>query len=258
MRISKVSFAVIMMPLLAGLTIYAQIGGPRGGGFRGPEGLGGFGFGIRPWKVVTGAPYSATVTDQFAQTLADGNTVQKTTTAQTARDSQGRTYTQRTLPAMGSGGAPTTLISIFDPVAGYSYVLLPDKKIARRRAVRVPSDNGNAADGPRAHGEKRNNPNVVISSLGTQTIQGVAAEGTSRTVTVPAGKIGNEKPIISTSTVWKSPDLQVVVQATSDDPRRGKSTYTLTNIQRAEPNAALFQVPAGYSIEDTPVHHGRP
>src|SRR5260370_29245829 len=52
-------------------------------------------------KVVQGAPYSAQAVTQFSRTLADGNRIQRTTTAAVARDSDGRTRTQRTLEAIG-------------------------------------------------------------------------------------------------------------------------------------------------------------
>ena len=34
------------------------------------------------------------------------------------------------------------------------------------------------------------------------------------------------------------------------DPRAGETTYRLTNISRAEPAAALFQVPSDYAVTD--------
>jgi hypothetical protein len=39
---------------------------------------------------VTGAPYSATITNESVQTLADGNRIVQTSTGTTARDSMGR------------------------------------------------------------------------------------------------------------------------------------------------------------------------
>jgi hypothetical protein len=33
------------------------------------------------------------------------------------------------------------------------------------------------------------------------------------------------------------------------DPRMGETVFQMTNIQRAEPAATLFQVPAGYTVE---------
>jgi len=80
----------------------------------------------------------------------------------------------------------------------------------------------------------------------------VLVQGTRITHTIPAGSIGNEQPIVITSETWFSPDLKVLVMSKSNDPRMGETTYKLTNIQRSEPSAALFQVPADYTIKEGP------
>ncbi len=86
-------------------------------------------------------------------------------------------------------------------------------------------------------------------SLGEQTIEGVRAQGTRETRTIPAGRIGNERPIDIVSETWYSPDLQMVVQSKRSDPRVGETIYRLTNIALAEPDATLFQVPAGVTVQ---------
>jgi hypothetical protein len=40
------------------------------------------------------------------------------------------------------------------------------------------------------------------------------------------------------------------VKSTRTDPRFGQTSYTVTNIQRTEPTATLFAVPAGYTVQD--------
>lgn len=87
-------------------------------------------------------------------------------------------------------------------------------------------------------------------SLGTQTIEGVEATGTQSTVTIPAGAIGNEQPIKIVSEQWYSPALQVVVLSKRSDPRTGETVYRLTQLDRGEPAAALFQVPSDYTVKD--------
>jgi hypothetical protein len=81
-------------------------------------------------------------------------------------------------------------------------------------------------------------------------LSGVTAQGKSMTRTIAAGSMGNAQPIVSTSEVWTSPDLQLVVLAKRTDPRLGQSTYSLQNIQRAEPATTLFQVPSDYAVKD--------
>jgi TonB family protein len=96
----------------------------------------------------------------------------------------------------------------------------------------------------------RTPPNVQTENLGKQLVEGVEAEGTRTTKTIPAGEIGNEQPIQIVNERWYSPELQVTVMTRSSDPRVGETTYRLTNIVRAEPSATLFQLPADYTVKD--------
>ena len=89
-------------------------------------------------------------------------------------------------------------------------------------------------------------------SLGAQVLEGVEAEGVRTVTTIPAGEIGNERPIEILSERWYSPQLETVVMTRNSDPRLGETIYRLTNIQRAEPPRTLFEVPPDYKIEDRP------
>ena len=222
----------------------------------------GFGGGLHGGKVVKGAPFSAVATSETTQTLADGNHINRKTQTNLYRDSLGRVRKEVNLPAIGplaASGQPHSFIEINDPVAGTAYVLEPDQKIARQMpgpmggAMQVRTKGGanvfyrNLKELPEAEAK--------TESLGIETIAGVNAEGTRTTRTIAAGEIGNEKPITIISERWYSSDLQMEVKSTHSDPRFGNTTYTLTNIQRTEPAATLFAVPAGYSIEQG--HRGK-
>jgi len=91
---------------------------------------------------------------------------------------------------------------------------------------------------------------VTTESLGKQVIEGVEAEGTRTTRTIPAGQIGNDRPIEIVNERWYSPELQVVVMTRHSDPRLGETIYRLTNISRTEPAKSLFEVPGGYTIKE--------
>ncbi|MDQ2841078.1 MAG: hypothetical protein M3Y72_08580 [Acidobacteriota bacterium] len=249
--------------LCAGL-LSAQTGPPGGGppsahGFGDRGMLGGrpFEMGMHFGKVITGQPYSADVNTSSTQTLSDGNTINRVTSGHVARDSQGRTYLQQNI----SGGpwaerGSTTITFISDPVAGYTYVLNPNSKVAMRREFKPrsgeqsPPPPPDGATTPDAKGR-------VESDLGQQTINGVIAAGKSITRTIPAGAIGNAQPIVEKSDIWTASDLQVVVLSKHSDPRSGNTTYTLNNIQRTAPKAELFQVPSDYSVKDAPAFPGR-
>lgn len=89
-------------------------------------------------------------------------------------------------------------------------------------------------------------------SLGKQTIEGVEAEGTRTVSTIPAGKIGNDRAIEIVFERWYSPELQTVIMTRHADPRFGETTYRLTNISREEPSHSLFEVPAGFTVKESP------
>jgi hypothetical protein len=216
-------------------------------------------------KTVSGTPFTASFSKQTTQTLADGNTIQRSTTGSLARDSQGRTRRDMTLPAIGpwaAAGKPAPQMTfINDPVAGSQYVLDANRKTARKMAAR--GSKGDFAAGSREHGGGRGGAfaeerqkETTTTSLGTQMIGGVSAEGTRITRTIPAGEIGNQKPIVITIEKWYSTDLQETVMTKRSDPRMGETVFQLTNVQRTEPAATMFQVPADYTVSQG--GHGGP
>jgi len=236
---------------------------------------------------VLGAPYAATVIHESVQTLADGNRIVQKTTGTTARDSQGRTRNDASLPMVGglapSGGPHLTFIS--DPVAQTSYTLnmeektahsMPDKGltitsstmgisskptwIAATSVAPPPPPMGAVQAGAAAgtfsmslDSQKieldKEQSEARTEDLGTQVIEGVSAQGVRTTRTIPAGQIGNDKPIEIVTEVWTSPDLKTVVLSKRNDPRFGEQTFRLTNIVRGEPDPALFTVPADFKVD---------
>jgi hypothetical protein len=234
------------------------VAGPISPGFAIADG----GFGIAmafPGPPVTGASYSAETSTETVQTLADGNRIDRTTTGTVARDSQGRTRVEHTLPSMANvsrNSGPKQFIIISDPVAGYTYMLDPLKEVAHRMPVKMGPVTAQAFQAKlQSRLEKAASPDgetFTKTDLGTQPINGVSAQGTEITRTIPAGAIGNESPIASTTETWYSPDLKIVVMSKTDDPRMGETTYNLTNIVRSEPAADLFQVPSNYTIQNGP------
>lgn len=240
-------------------------GGP--GGWMAPEigeriELMGFA-GLHGGKVVTGAPFSAVAISETTQTLSDGNQINRKTQTNLFRDSQGRFRKEVTLSGFGpltASGQPKSFVIISDPVASTNFVLHPDTKTAEQmpgHGKKGPR-NGGANSGLAEKWSAREQQLVAQGllkkeDLGTQTIAGLSAQGTRITRTIPAGQLGNAKPINIVSERWYSNDLQMVVMSTRSDPRTGTTTYTLTNIQRTEPAASLFSVPSEYSVKQGPM-----
>jgi len=227
------SLALMTLPALA---VRAQAPFPRPGFHMAQGGPPMFDF--MGGKTVTGQPYSAQVTFKHSQTLQDGN---QTNTAMVYRDSQGRTRVEETRPA--KSGTTEQIIRITDPTARVSYVLDPAKKTARRFMLPPPRAT-NFQQRPRAG----SNPNVSTQSLGSQTIDGLLAQGTQVTRTIPAGQMGNNGPIQVVNTRWYSTDLSIDLSASTTDPLHGNSSTTLADLSREEPAGTLFQVPSDYTV----------
>ena len=93
-------------------------------------------------------------------------------------------------------------------------------------------------------------------TLAAQSIHGLMASGTRVTRTVPAGTIGNSQAFETVRETWMADDLKVPLKTKMTDPRMGTMTMELTNINRSEPDASLFQVPADYTVKQGPGGRG--
>lgn len=213
--------------------------------------------GMRGGKVVTGAPFSGVAVTESTQTLADGNHITRKTQTNLFRDSQGRVRKEVTLSGFGpmaASGEPKSFVVINDPVAKANFVLHPDTKVAEKmgnsfRGMKGPGKGAIKEKFQTRQEEEIAAGNLKKEDLGTQVIGGVSAQGTRVTRTIPAGQMGNEKPILIVHETWFSNDLQMVVMSKRSNPMGGTTTYTLTNIQRTEPAAALFTVPSDFTVQ---------
>jgi hypothetical protein len=249
-----------------------MVTGPVSVGLIGAEMVGG--------SAVTGAPYSAEAVTETTQTLPDGNRIVNKSSSKIYRDSAGRERREQSLPNFGKAGAgdnAPAMIMISDPVAKVNYSIETHSKTATKmpapgpfsvsvkggmvgptftRVVPAPAVAGGSI-GPGnqiffSQGRLAVNPESAQKKedLGRRTMEGVLVEGTRTTTTIPAGQVGNERPIDIVSERWYSSELQVLVMSKDTDPRVGETTYQLTNVSRVEPAASLFEVPSDYQLND--------
>lgn len=94
--------------------------------------------------------------------------------------------------------------------------------------------------------------NMKTESLGRQTMKGVPVDGTRVTHTVPAGMIGNDRPMVTVTEKWYSRDLQMTIFTKTTDPQVGESIYRVTNLRRSEPDPSLFRVPGDFKVTEGP------
>jgi hypothetical protein len=198
---------------------------------------------------VLNRPFSGAAVVHTTHTLEDGTHVNSTSSTVLYRDKDGRRRTET-----------EHYINISDPVAHASLTLWPDEHRATKQdidgyvlpeaklATEAFSNGGQKAGKKRASGPTQN---VVRENLGTQTVNGVLCYGGRSTVIIPVGAIGNDREIKAVKETWTSVDLHILVKSTDSDPRFGTSTYDLTNITQAAPDATLFRldVPSGYDVK---------
>jgi len=186
------------------------------------------------------APFSATVVIEFERYWSDGSTEVRRTINLIARDSQGRTHneTRRLMPEYFHGSPELTSIRLFDPTTRIRTICDPGLHLARLEVIPK-----------KLKTESPPNPLVRIEDLGTDTLNGLKAKGTRRTLTIK-GDRGNGGPIEVVDEEWYSEDLHINLLVRHSDPRIGVQTVGLSNLKREEPPASMFQVPQGYRIVD--------
>ncbi len=203
--------------------------------------------------IVRGVPFSADGVVTLRLVLFDGTRIERTVPARYFRDSEGRVRREQTI----MGLAPINplresqaVVTMVDPVAGFVYTLVGDKQEAQRMRLRTGAE-PRAASLP---GIVRMDPRIstVAQSLGTRDFDGIQATGQRMTSTIPAGVMGNDRPIEVVDEVWTAQDLRLEILRTHRDPRTGDFEIRFTKISRAEPSADLFRIPAGYKIVDIP------
>jgi hypothetical protein len=211
---------------------------------------------------VRGVPFSAEGVVTLKLVLFDGTRIERTVPARYYRDTEGRVRREQTIMGISSLDPrkdAEAVVTIVDPVAGFVYTLVGNKREVQRMRLA-------AGTGASIEADLRELASAVSSevsqrkagiakarqNLGTRDFDGVQAAGQRMTSTIPAGAMGNDRPIEVIDEVWTAQDLKLQVLTTHSDPRTGDVETRFTKITRAEPPADLFKIPAGYKIVDIP------
>jgi hypothetical protein len=89
----------------------------------------------------------------------------------------------------------------------------------------------------------------IVEPLPTRVIAGHSAQGQRFRRTIPAESTGTGQPVTTVDDVWTSDELGVVLEETFDDPRTGRTTKTVTELEKAVPDPSLFTIPSDYSVQ---------
>lgn len=227
-------FCVLAMMTAAGVpALHAQAGG---------------GIFVTP---IPNAPFSGTVRVEWTVILPDGNTQQLWSLRAIARDNDGRIYNEfRPFVPVASKTVPGAMvIHLYDPQNRMTEYLYPGQKTYRMMMLSRPPRTDTVDDF--ASPTAASTPTSDFTrqeDLGYKTIAGQQVHGVRVTQTLTAAESGTGQEVTVTNEYWYSEALRLNLATTHNDPRTGSVAMTVTEIRRAEPAAALFGVPADYTM----------
>jgi hypothetical protein len=199
---------------------------------------------------IPGEPFSGVVEVERLLIHSDGSSVRLKTVRDIARDSQGRIYNEsRALVPISSTETPQLLrIHLYDPQTRISTVLNPRERtfsimtVARPPATLPPALVYAAPTG----NSLPQNEFTKEEDLGIRDMEGSPAHGVRETQIIPAESSGAGREIVITDEYWYSDDLRINLVIKHSDPRTGAVTMTVSELTRAEPDRARFEIPDGY------------
>jgi TonB family protein len=190
---------------------------------------------------VRGLPFSAKVELETVSQLQDGTQITHKTYNLDARDSGGRTHNEARSWITAEGEEPKlTRIELYDPATKTRTDLFPLTKLARQWVVAAA-----AQATPVAAAAK---PETTREEIGTDTMEGLPVKGTRVTQTYPTGALGNDRPLSIVTEYWYAAELRLNLLTKRTDPRYGVQTVRVSELQRQEPDAALFAIGDGYKV----------
>jgi hypothetical protein len=201
---------------------------------------------------ITGRPYSATLTSE--RTTPDGTRMIQPA-HRVYRDSQGRTRSEEQRDTVYPSG-PFLAVEIVDPVAGYSYLVDSENRVAHYLPIKAASKSAARPKAMCTTGPFDGTTTLpggivaVTEQLGAQTIEGAIFCGTKWTATYPAGSMfHNDRPVKVVNEMWNAWDDGLPFFLTKNNFPGGKiSVNWIRDVSLSEPDPALFRPPVEYAI----------
>jgi len=195
-------------------------------------------------------PFTGKVEVARSTVQKDGSVVKLATAREIGRDSHGRIFNEmRTLVPAGSNNSPEVIgVHIYDPQTRISTMVYDRARIYRRNTVNrppemVPPSFLSASSGLNTLPQ---NQFTREDDLGNKIMDGLPVHGVRQSQTLPAANGG--KDIVITDEYWYSEDLRINLMIKHNDTRKGGVTMSVTQVNRAEPDPARFEIPEGYKL----------
>jgi hypothetical protein len=197
------------------------------------------------------APFYATLATEWVKYAADGGSMTLVNERHIARDAQGRVYEERWIlvPKNSEMKSYMNWIQIGDPKQHTLYNCSPQRHVCDLLTYDPAHDLGAAILRKGATRQLKNGTRTW-EELGTRNILGVETVGVRDTTITDAGTMGNDQPLTNLSEYWHSDQLGINLLSIRSSPFFGKQTFTMTELTASDPDPQLFELPAGYKIND--------
>jgi hypothetical protein len=221
------------------------------------------------------APYTAHLTRTVNRVMPDGSSANAVSTVVLARDRQGRIYEKSgggSVLVQDEAKLQTIKWGPRDPVA----ILGKWPYWSGRKGCWVDEHGQNQSSFPSdddwykipaSPGEgkletittmavstnKRVKARLVSENLGQKEINGLTAYGMRWTMT-PLESVGPSDLPETTTELWKSKELDLDLVKVTSGPKYGSEREELSDLQRGDPDPALFKPPQGYKVETIEYH----
>ncbi len=220
------------------------------------------------------APYTARLTRTVDRVMPDGSPANAVSTVVLARDRQGRTYEK-----FGNGS-----VFVQDPAKLQTLTWDSNHQVASlghwpywsgRKGCwadeqgqhqssfasdedwhKVPNSPGEKLEtiGSMAVSvDRRVKARFVLENLGHKEMHGLNAFG-MRWTTTPLESVGPSDLQESTTELWKSNELNLVLLKVTSGPKYGSDREELSDLERGDPDPALFEPPQGYKVQTVEYH----
>ena len=201
---------------------------------------------------VKDAPFTLTLATEWSRPLGNGGSFTLTNQRHIVRDGKGRIYQERWILVPKGGRIPSEMdvVQITDPALHTWYNCIVREKICdlypyggSTDAVYRPMI---GATGPLPDGKGFRDH----EELGVSNTLGVDTTGYRDTMTINAGVMGNDQPMVNSREFWYSARLGINLISKVSTPQNGTQDFRVTEITTSEPDPRFFVLPEGYKVID--------
>ena len=200
---------------------------------------------------IPNAPFSAIVVAESTTIMPDGSKRSIWNHRLVARDSSGRVFQERRFltPTGNVEETPISELDFQDPNLKELTICNPQTKICEVHPLRPQFTPPPATASRPAKLTFPNGTTVENQDLGMQMIEELQCLGSREITTIPGAVLGSDKPQPVVKEFWYSSQLGFNVVTKRFDPRVSvMQNFTVTEINRAEPDPKNFAVPSQYHV----------